>query len=74
LVGAISGSVLITLLPTIFQPFAIYKTLVTGGLLVLSFLYLPQGLYGAAVQFFVRYGGSRRKFLAPNPVSSKRAP
>src|SRR6185437_9191234 len=30
LVGAISGSVLITLLPTIFQPFAIYKTLVTG--------------------------------------------
>ena len=74
LVGAISGSVLITLLPTIFQPFAIYKTLVTGGLLVVSFLYLPQGLYGAAVQFCARYGGSRRKFLAPDPVPSKRAP
>ncbi|SDR36175.1 branched-chain amino acid transport system permease protein [Rhizobiales bacterium GAS113] len=46
LVGAFLGSVLLTLLPTLFQPFAIFKTLVSGGLLVTCFLYLPQGLYG----------------------------
>lgn len=47
LVGPVLGSVLLTMLPTVFQPLALYKTFASGGLLVLSFLYLPQGMYGA---------------------------
>ncbi len=47
LVGPIIGVGLLTLLPTIFQPLAIYKTFASGALLVLFFLYLPQGIYGA---------------------------
>jgi branched-chain amino acid transport system permease protein len=46
LVGPVLGSVIITILPTIFQPLALFKTFATGGLLVACFLYLPQGLYG----------------------------
>lgn len=50
LLGGIFGGALLTLLPTVFQPLAIYKTLASGVLLVGGFLYLPQGIYGAAVQ------------------------
>jgi branched-chain amino acid transport system permease protein len=46
LVGPLLGSIILTILPTLVQSFAIYKTFATGGLLVLCFLYLPQGLYG----------------------------
>lgn len=46
LVGPVIGSIIITILPTIFQPLALYKTFATGGLLVACFLYLPRGLYG----------------------------
>ncbi len=54
LVGPLFGSLLITLLPTVFQPFALYKTLLSGGLLVVCFLYLPQGLYGALAERLAR--------------------
>jgi branched-chain amino acid transport system permease protein len=46
LVGPALGSIILTILPTIFQPLALYKTFATGGLLVGCFLYLPEGLYG----------------------------
>ncbi len=46
LVGPVLGSVLLTLLPTVFQPLALYKTFTSGLLLVAFFLYLPQGLFG----------------------------
>jgi branched-chain amino acid transport system permease protein len=46
LIGALFGSVIITLMPVAFQNLAAYQTLVTGLLLVGSFLYLPQGLFG----------------------------
>ncbi len=46
LVGPLLGSVMLTLLPTVFQPLALYKTFASGGLLVFFFLYLPQGLFG----------------------------
>ena len=46
LVGPILGSILLTLLPTVFQPLSLYKTFASGALLVLFFLYLPQGLFG----------------------------
>lgn len=50
LIGPLFGSIFLTLLPTIFQPLAVYKTFFSGGLLVLCFLYLPQGLYGALAE------------------------
>jgi len=49
LVGPLLGAVLLTLLPTIFQPLAQWKTFASGLLLVLSFLYLPQGMFGTLV-------------------------
>ena len=42
-----------------FAPLAIYKTFASGALLVTSFLYLPQGIYGALIQVIARLGGSR---------------
>jgi branched-chain amino acid transport system permease protein len=52
LVGGLFGTFLLTLLPTIFQPFALYKTLVEGGLLVIVFLYLPEGFLGRVAAWF----------------------
>jgi len=46
LVGSVLGAVLLTLLPTVFQPLSLYKTFASGLLLVVFFLYLPQGLFG----------------------------
>jgi branched-chain amino acid transport system permease protein len=68
LVGALFGSLLITLLPTIFQPLALYKTLVTGLLLVGSFLYLPQGLYGALAEALARSAEAKaQRYLRTAP-------
>jgi branched-chain amino acid transport system permease protein len=49
LLGGLFGSLLITMLPTLFQSLAIYKTLASGVLLVVSFLYLRHGLFGTLV-------------------------
>jgi ABC-type branched-subunit amino acid transport system ATPase component len=46
LVGGLAGAALLTLLPIAFQPFALYKTLVEGAVLVLAFQYLPDGMVG----------------------------
>ena len=46
LIGPAFGSILITILPTVFQPLALYKTFFSGALLILCFLYLPRGIYG----------------------------
>lgn len=51
LIGGMPGAALITLLPTVFQPFALYKTLAEGAILVLAFQYLPDGLLGGAWRF-----------------------
>ena len=59
LFGGVFGALLLTLLPTMFQPLAIYKTFASGALLVISFLHLPQGIYGALIQIITRLGGSR---------------
>ena len=59
LVGGLFGALLLTLLPVIFAPLAIYKTFASGALLVTSFLHLPQGMYGAVIQIIARLGGSR---------------
>ncbi|HXP29556.1 MAG TPA: ABC transporter permease [Stellaceae bacterium] len=54
LIGPLLGVALLTLLPTVFQPFAIYKTFAEGLILVLCFLWLPEGMFGMAA------GGIRR--------------
>jgi ABC-type branched-subunit amino acid transport system permease subunit len=59
LVGGLFGALLLTLLPVIFAPLAIYKTFASGALLVSSFLYLPQGIYGALIQIMTRFAGPR---------------
>jgi branched-chain amino acid transport system permease protein len=54
LIGGLFGSVMITLMPVAFQSLAAYQTLVTGLLLVGSFSYLPQGLFGVGAGAFNR--------------------
>lgn len=60
LIGPLFGSILLTLLPTLVGPLAYYKTLFSGALLVLCFLYLPQGIYGTIAQRLVRRSAPRR--------------
>ncbi len=50
LVGGLIGALLITLLPTLFQPLAAYKILGEGLILVLVFRYAPDGLLGSLVR------------------------
>jgi len=47
LIGPILGVALLTLLPTLFQGLALYKTFAEGALLVLCFLWLRDGMFGA---------------------------
>jgi len=54
LVGPLLGVALLTLLPTMFQPFALYKTFAEGLLLVLCFLWLPEGMFGSVAVWLVR--------------------
>ncbi len=51
LIGPLLGAALLTILPTIFQPLALYKTLASGALLAGSSLYLPQGIFGWLLRF-----------------------
>ncbi len=60
LVGPVVGVALLTLLPEIFQPFALYKRMAEGLLLVLAFQYLPAGIYGSLAALLARRGGPRR--------------
>ena len=69
LFGGLFGALLLTLLPTVFQPLAIFKTFASGALLVASFLYLPQGLYGAMVQLAIRLVPSPRDTASKETAS-----
>ncbi len=73
LVGGMFGALLLTLLPTVFQPLAIYKTFASGALLVASFLYLPQGLYGAIVGLAIRLVRPPREALSKETASKETA-
>ena len=59
LVGSLVGVALLTLLPEIFQPFALYKRLAEGALLVLAFQYLPAGIFGSFASWLSRLGTER---------------
>lgn len=74
LFGPALGSVLLTLLPTIFQPLALYKTFASGVLLVLCFLYLPQGLFGPAAGWLGRAARREPAARMPRALSKETAP
>ncbi|HUZ66731.1 MAG TPA: ABC transporter permease, partial [Beijerinckiaceae bacterium] len=67
LVGCLSGVALLTLLPELFQPFALYKTLAEGALLVVTFQYFPMGIFGFAAVWLTR-GGRRLKLNDSAPL------
>lgn len=69
LVGSALGVALLTLLPTVFQPFALYKTLAEGLLLVLCFMWLPEGMFGFAAVWLARW--LRRR--APRTIAVEKA-
>lgn len=73
LIGPAFGSILLTLLPTLFQPFALYKTLLSGGLLVVCFLYMPQGLYGVIAAALDRLTSSKPPSLEPSKLAGNPA-
>ena len=54
LFGPLFGVALLTLLPTVFQPLAQFKTLGSGLLLILFSLYLPSGLFGGLARLLSR--------------------
>jgi branched-chain amino acid transport system permease protein len=56
LAGPLIGVALLTLLPAVFQPLAVYKTLAEGLILVLIMLYLPGGIFGSAAATLGRLG------------------
>jgi len=64
LVGCLAGVALLTLLPELFQPFALYKTLAEGALLVITFQYFPMGIFGFLASRLSRLG-RRRAPLRP---------
>lgn len=46
LIGGFFGSLALTLLPTLVQELAVFKTAVEGAVLVAIFLFMPEGLFG----------------------------
>jgi branched-chain amino acid transport system permease protein len=71
LVGSLFGVALLTLLPEIFQPFALYKRLAEGALLVLAFQYLPAGIYGTLAGWASRLGTRRHSLKSLDLAMSK---
>jgi branched-chain amino acid transport system permease protein len=71
LVGSLFGVALLTLLPEIFQPFALYKRLAEGALLVLTFQYLPAGIYGSLVGWVSRLTARRGSLKSLDLAMSK---
>ena len=66
LVGGLFGSLVLTLLPTLVQDFATYKTAVEGAILVVIFLAMPEGLFGRLALWLGR--------VAPPRVPAEAAP
>ncbi len=56
LIGGLFGALALTLLPTLVQGLALYKTAAEGALLVATFLYLPEGLFGRFAIAVARMG------------------
>lgn len=68
LVGGLFGAVLLTLLPAVFQPLAQWKTFASGALLVVSFLHLPEGIWGTFAHWISKVGKTRVRIAADKPI------
>ncbi len=55
LIGGFFGSLALTLLPTLVQELAVFKTAVEGAVLVAIFLFMPEGLFGRLALLFDRF-------------------
>ncbi len=71
LVGPLLGAVLLTLLPTVIQSLSLYKTLANGALLVVFFLYLPEGMFGGLFRLSRALG---RRLPQSRPGLAKSSP
>ena len=70
LVGPFIGSAILTLLPTLIQSLASYKTFATGALLVLAVRYLPGGIYSNIFQYIKQLASKDKSKI----VSAKKEP
>ncbi len=70
LIGPLFGAALLTLLPTAVEALSIYKTFANGALLVLFFLYLPEGMFGGVVRLFSAAGRWGRR-VGYDPLPAK---
>lgn len=73
LIGPLLGSGLLTMLPTMFEALSVYKTFVNGALLVVFFLYLPDGMFGGLVRLFGALGRMVRPAEMPTALEKERA-
>ncbi len=55
LIGGLFGSLVLTLLPTLEQDLAVFKTAVEGAILVVIFLVMPEGLFGRTVLWLNKF-------------------
>ncbi|HUI96942.1 MAG TPA: ABC transporter permease [Xanthobacteraceae bacterium] len=60
LVGGLFGALVLTLLPTLVQDLAAFKTAAEGAILVVIFLVLPEGLFGRIAIWLDRAAPPRR--------------
>lgn len=72
LIGSLLGVALLVMLPTAIQPLALYKTLASGALLVIFFLYMPEGLFGTAARWIAQLGKPARSAGPVGPVAVER--
>ena len=64
LFGPLFGVAMLTVLPTVIQPLAQFKTMGSGLLLIVFSLYLPSGIFGVLVAWLTRLRWpSRRRLL-----------
>ena len=68
LIGGVFGALVITLLPTLVQSLALYKTMAEGALLVITFLLLPEGLFGRFALWIGQSSAPRK----PAPIEAAR--
>jgi branched-chain amino acid transport system permease protein len=61
LIGGFFGSLVLTLLPTLVQDLAVFKTAVEGAILVIIFLAMPEGLFGRLARWLDRIPGWRAR-------------
>ena len=64
LIGGFFGSLVLTLLPTLVQDLAVFKTAVEGAILVIIFLAMPEGLFGRLAMWLDRIPLRRRALPA----------